>query len=89
MTYRRDCVILSPRGEAIPAKFHRWGNNYFTNDSNERHPLTVAIVEKRDGTVMMCSPEEIQFTGPATAHEALEQVAERLRSEPGYVDLGF
>jgi hypothetical protein len=74
MTEERACIIMDKNGVGTVGTFHRWADSYFQDEANNRMPLTVAIVEGADGKMYTCEPTEIRFTGPRTAHEALERM---------------
>ena len=47
--------------EIVPAKFLRWGDGIYRGESNDL-PITKAIVELEDGTIVMVDPESVKMS---------------------------
>lgn len=81
MAEARACIIVIKHGDDIQGTFHRWADSYYHDESNNRVPLTVAIVEGADGRVYTAEPDEIRFTGSRSAQAALRSKADKLWDE--------
>lgn len=57
---KRKCSTFYD-GERIECFFDMYGTIQAFNDSNDSFPITVAIIEKYDGTVITVCPNKIKF----------------------------
>lgn len=53
-------MIKKEKRELFQADFHQWADD-FEEDSGGMCPITVALVEKDDGSIVKVNPEMIRF----------------------------
>ena len=47
--------------EVVSAKFHRWADDVYRGDPHDL-PITKAIVELADGSIIMVDPNQVKMT---------------------------
>lgn len=61
MTEPRKCTVSGHFNGPRKGWFIGWGQGHWSDDSNQMHPRTFAIVEMEDGKVEEVNPGQVQF----------------------------